>query len=159
MSRRALVLDVDGVLVPFGSPTTIWGDLACPAGRDGPVVSRELTDALAATGAERIWNTTWHHGANDVITPLVGWPDLAVLDAVPDGAPGWWKLGEVAALLATGAHERVVWVDDDLDRHAAEVDAAIGDDLASGRVLCISPRPHVGLDRTEVARLTRFLGA
>ena len=74
VGRPLLLIDVDGVLCPFGSH--------CPEGyrltEDGPRVwvSERNARWLAELSGyfELVWATMWEHRANAVIAPLYGLP-------------------------------------------------------------------------------------
>ncbi|MET7478079.1 HAD domain-containing protein [Streptomyces sp. NPDC005648] len=121
-----LFLDVDGTLLPFGRarlPSTPagwddWQDVSNPllANIDLAHGSR-----LLALPCVLMWATAWMEEANEVISPLLGLPELPVADLpdVPDeyevGALNW----KTRALVQAAAGRPFVWVDDsitDLDR-------------------------------------------
>lgn len=98
VERPLLFLDVDGTLVPFGVPP--------PDGRRG--------DQPWALPCDLVWATTWMADANEVIAPLLGLPELPMVDW-PDSAeehdgPHWKPRG----LVRWAAGRPFVWVDDEI---------------------------------------------
>lgn len=119
--RPLLFLDVDGPLIPFG-PT--WhgrpGRVPPPVPDTGnPLLARvEPADGprLAALPCELVWATTWQDDANETIAPLLGLPDLPVVD-IPDhddgdvpGGPHW----KTPLLVDWAAGRPFAWVDDEI---------------------------------------------
>ncbi|WBB62942.1 HAD domain-containing protein [Streptomyces sp. WMMC500] len=119
--RPLLFLDVDGPLIPFG-PT--WhgrpGRVPPPAPDTGnPLLARvEPADGprLAALPCELVWATTWQADANESVAPLLGLPELPVVD-IPEhaGGPGrggpHWK---TPLLVDWAAGRPFAWVDDEI---------------------------------------------
>jgi hypothetical protein len=110
-------LDVDGPLLPFGSPA---------AGRRGPASAGRHPflgrldpghgPKLLALPCELVWATAWMSDANEVIAPRIGLPDLPVVDwpdeSVDEGRDGvHWK---TRGLVAWAAGRPFVWVDDEI---------------------------------------------
>lgn len=150
-TKPLLLLDVDGPLNPFQLITrTGHRPVTDPAGEPFVYQRHHLyptgwadgLPVLLSTGHGQalrrlaevytlVWATTWEHEANSIIAPLVGLPELPVIEW-PDAARGWvldqpphhgsWKTRHIAAWLdahATGPDGRAlpwVWVDDDVNR-------------------------------------------
>lgn len=160
-----LLLDVDGVLSPYGSHPRTWEDWAQPADvRMQLPLSCRMGDALWQTGCRIEWLTTWGEDANKVIAPHLGWPSLPVwrrLD-VPggvklsdDGPLGWWKW-RWAELRARDSRP-LVWADDELDKRREE-DPRLDDWLGSlvQPVLLVCCDPHTGLTPDQVSEIGEF---
>ncbi|MFI1754434.1 HAD domain-containing protein [Streptomyces sp. NPDC020571] len=114
--RPLLFLDIDGPLIPFGSPA---GAVA-PVDEDNPLMARldpGVGVRLSALGCDLVRATTWGEEANEVVAPRIGLPRLPVLDrpdACVEGSPRGlhWK----ARTLVEWADGRpFVWVDDEIN--------------------------------------------
>ncbi|MFG1942503.1 HAD domain-containing protein [Nonomuraea sp. NPDC048826] len=110
--RPLLFLDVDGPLIPFGAPEPrSFG----PPGAN-PLLARidpGHGPRLAALPCELVWATTWMADANEVIAPLLGLPELPVVDW-PDeeeDGPLHWK---TRGLVGWAAGRPFAWVDDEI---------------------------------------------
>ncbi|RKN27285.1 HAD domain-containing protein [Micromonospora musae] len=125
VNRHLLFLDVDGPLIPFN---------ARPGRRrPAPALSRDVIGnplldrldpadgrRLSALGCQLVWATTWMAEANEVISPLLGLPDLPVVewpdgDEEPERGVHW----KTRHLVRWAAGRPFVWLDDettDVDR-------------------------------------------
>jgi hypothetical protein len=85
-----LFLDVDGPLIPFGAPQLHPGGHSSnrtapqllPTGSN-PLLARidpQHGSRLSALPCDLVWATTWMADANEVIGPLLGLPELPVVD-------------------------------------------------------------------------------
>ena len=83
--RPVIALDVDGVLLPFGQPAVVNPD-------HGPWLQR------LAEHADLVWATSWMHQANTDLAPVLGLPQLPVVDK--------------ASVPAYGHPRPLLWVDD-----------------------------------------------
>ena len=108
--KPLLLLDVDGVLAPFGRPNgSVWVDdeVICYLPRNA-----ELLATLAAH-FDLAWATLWEHAANEVIAPLHGLPALPVIEFFegPRDMREPVKLGPIREFVAGRAF---AWVDDEI---------------------------------------------
>ncbi|MBL6280473.1 hypothetical protein JMF97_30405 [Micromonospora fiedleri] len=109
--RALLFLDVDGTLLPFAGGGRQMDDDANPllAGLD-PEHGRRL----AALPCDLVWATTWMAGANEVLAPRLGLPQLPVvdwLDEDDDDGRLHWKTRHLAEW---AAGRSFVCVDDEI---------------------------------------------
>ncbi|WP_055529581.1 HAD domain-containing protein [Streptomyces graminilatus] len=155
-----LLLDVDGVLIPFpdadgagpashtrhdvvpidrrsDNPVTVWLNPA-----HGPLLTQVIRTGLVIP----VWCTSWRQDASTLIGPLLGLPRLPYIDlprpqittSHPNGY--LWKRDHVDAWLGNAP---VIWIDDDftdLDHEWAAERTARGRTTA-----LVQPDPHVGL--------------
>ncbi|MDY0812675.1 HAD domain-containing protein [Kitasatospora purpeofusca] len=83
--RPLLFLDVDGPLIPFGSPDrypTFATGPHSPGDDANPLLSRidpAHGPRLSALPCDLVWATSWMAEANDRIAPRIGLPPLAVV--------------------------------------------------------------------------------
>src|ERR1044072_3929726 len=121
---KLILLDVDGVLAPFGRPGPQWqahrltgqGEtynvLLNP--EHGPV----LLELAETVGADLVWATMWSHDANAHIAPLLGLPQLPVIDMREAVEPGDdYRVHRKTPMVAEFVQGRpFVWFDDELTR-------------------------------------------
>lgn len=128
--KPLVLLDVDGVLNPFGAAWSFEDDPAATAASHGFALHRLTTGSWSGTvalatwhgrvlrdiaeSADIVWATTWNEDANAKIGPLLGLPLLPVLHL----EPGWddalfWKVPQIAQWLAENHPGRDwIWLDD-----------------------------------------------
>jgi hypothetical protein len=123
--RPYLLLDVDGPLNPHRAKTIPPGyalhDLHEGEKTWTLLLSQQhgLELNALATSYELVWATSWEHGANRLIAPRLGLPDLPVITwpgdarSTPRRKPSSWKTRYVAEWV--GARP-FVWVDDEVNR-------------------------------------------
>ncbi|MFE2996452.1 HAD domain-containing protein [Nocardia sp. NPDC059246] len=153
-----LFLDIDGPLLPFGGPP---GNDA-PTGQDGtnPLVTRldpALGPLLSALPCELVWATTWTHEANRVVGPLLGLPDLAVVEwpeRADEQVDEWFGLHwKTRTVVEWAAGRPFIWVDDEIRDHDREwVSAQHGRSALLYRV-----DPRTGLRRKDFAVFTEWV--
>ncbi|MER7729832.1 HAD domain-containing protein [Streptomyces erythrochromogenes] len=167
-----LLLDIDGVLIPFpapdgSTPTTHVRHTVLPAGRNpddpvpiwldpahGPLLAGFLADALVAP----VWCTSWRKDATTIVGPLLGLPEFPYLDlprprittSHPNGY--LWKRDHVEPWLGGAA---VAWVDDDF----TDLDHAwAAERTAEGMpTLLVQPDSHHGLQPGHLTELTTWV--
>ncbi|MYU25641.1 HAD domain-containing protein [Streptomyces sp. SID8352] len=156
MPPPLLFLDVDGPLLPFGSPAPMG-----TAAAENPLLERLDPRAgarLLALGCVLVWATTWGDEANEVIAPLLGLPPLPVMTwgeedgrgarGVPRGLH--WK---VPHLVARAGGRAFVWVDDEI----GAVDRLWVAAEHPGAALLHRVEPHVGLTGRDFDVIRRWV--
>jgi hypothetical protein len=151
--RPLLVLDVDGVLLPY-LPNAHRGP--APRGfHDARAwgfnvwVPDHLPPALPALAQrfEVVWCTDWEDAANTEARKLFGLPELRVLRAAPRQG-GWWKLTAVAEY----AGERpLAWADDQMSSATRRWASSRG-----APTLLLAPQPDRGLSPRQLGLIRRF---
>ncbi|MDX3848826.1 HAD domain-containing protein [Streptomyces europaeiscabiei] len=172
MRSPYLLLDVDGVLIPFpaadgSTPAAHTRHDVVPTDRsaDNPVTvwlnpehGRLLLDVIRTGQFAPVWCTSWRQDATTLIGPLLGLPDLPHVDlprpqittSHPNGY--LWKRDHVDDWLGDAP---AVWIDDDftdLDHAWAEERAACGT-----ATLLVQPDPHLGLQPDHLTEVTKWV--
>ncbi|RKE22647.1 hypothetical protein [Streptomyces sp. TLI_171] len=163
-----LFLDVDGPLIPFGGDAAqhrvhLTERRIREVIREANPLLTRLDPAngprIAALPARPVWATTWMDEANACVAPLLGLPDLPVLDEPdgdtgPDGCPLppqlHWK---TAALVGYAAGRPFAWVDDEI----GAADRAWVAAHHPGPALLHRVDPRVGLTEDDFAVLDAWL--
>jgi hypothetical protein len=121
--RPLLFLDVDGPLIPFGSPSghphSPGADASALAGPGNPLLTRldpGIGARLMALGCRLVWASTWMEEANEVVAPRIGLPKLPVLEWPENGAEAvprglHWK---TRPLVEWADGRPFIWVDDEI---------------------------------------------
>ncbi|WP_327253622.1 HAD domain-containing protein [Streptomyces sp. NBC_01244] len=166
MTLPYLLLDIDGVLIPFpaadgSTPPTHVRHTVLPTGRhpDDPVPiwlnpdhGAALAGLLASGLVTPVWCTSWRKDATSIIGPILGLPEFTYLDlprpqittSHPNGY--LWKRDHVDPWLSTAP---AIWIDDDftaLDHTWAAARTARG-----YPTLLIQPDPHTGLSQSHLS--------
>ncbi|MEV7054988.1 HAD domain-containing protein [Streptomyces microflavus] len=167
-----LLLDIDGVLIPFpaadgSTPPTHVRHAVLPTGRrpDDPVPiwldpsqGSILNDLLTSGLVTPVWCTSWRRDATTIIGPLLGLPEFPYLDlprpqittSHPDGY--LWKRDHVDAWLGRAP---AVWIDDDftsLDHGWAAERTSRGTPT-----LIVQPDPYLGLQPEHLTEVTKWV--
>ncbi|MFI6263061.1 HAD domain-containing protein [Micromonospora sp. NPDC051006] len=155
-------LDVDGTLIPFkvrhpGRKPALGG-VAQPVNDTGnPLLDRLDPDdgrRLLALGCQLVWATTWMVGANEVISPRLGLPDLPVVEWPDgDGDPPHGLHWKIIVLTRWAAGRPFVWLDDEI---------TVADRLwiathHPGRALPQRVDPYVGLTDADFSAVREWL--
>lgn len=169
-----LLLDIDGVLIPFPqagglTPDTHARHDVVPAGRsaDNPVTvwldpthGSMLTELFRAGMVVPTWCTSWREDASKLIGPLLGLPPMPAIDLprlpITTSHPNeyLWKRDYVDTWLADAP---AAWIDDDftrLDHEWAAERTARG-----AATLLVQPEPHVGLQPEHLAAVMAWIRA
>jgi hypothetical protein len=165
MALRALYLDVDGVVCPFGPEGhTGWGtpwrraDAGLLPVAFAPEVVAGLNRLAATAGLRCVWLTSWEELAPRYLCPAIGldgarWPHLTA-EGTGSG-DGWWKLQAIQNDVERTGPDAVAWVDDQL---AYEAGAQAWARIMGHRLLAVSPDPRRGISPAELETLHSFLG-
>jgi hypothetical protein len=159
--RPLLFLDVDGTLLPVGgAPGRPVADVDWDAWQS--VENTNLTKLtpshgprLLALSCDLMWATAWMHEANEVIAPLIGLPELPVVDL-----PAWedeferaelhWK---TRTLVELAAGRPFVWIDDEITDTDKDWVAA----HHPGRALLQRVESEYGITEADFAEVVEWL--
>ncbi|MFI5943749.1 HAD domain-containing protein [Streptomyces uncialis] len=166
-----LLLDIDGVLIPFPTadgttPATHTRHDVVPTGRsaDNPVTvwldpahGRLLMDVIRTGLVTPVWCTSWRQDATTLIGPLLGLPPLPHIDlprprittSHPDGY--LWKRDHVDTWLGDAP---AVWIDDDFT--ALDHDWATARTARGTATHLIQTDPRAGLQAEHLTQATTW---
>ncbi|MFQ5968727.1 MAG: hypothetical protein ACE5MI_14175 [Acidimicrobiia bacterium] len=149
-----LLIDVDGVLAPFGpgvKPSGFSRYTVAGEGEHRVWLNRAHGAWLSALHQryELVWATGWGRQAAQLIAPILELPPMAVIEFSRSPALGAaWKLPDVVAFVGDTP---TAWIDDDLDALAGQWAAH-----RSSPTLLIKPDRAVGLTRHHIKQLIDF---
>lgn len=148
--RPLLLVDIDGVLSPDAAPSTPAGFVEYDLDEYQVWLAREHGEWLRALADDfdLVWATSWEGDANRLLCPLLGLPELPVVEFRTGRAGGTWKLPAVVDYVGD---RPFAWLDDELGRDA--------DGWAASRrhpTLLLRVDPVRGLTSDHVARLRYF---
>ncbi|WP_431949758.1 HAD domain-containing protein [Nocardia lijiangensis] len=166
--RPLLFLDVDGPLIPFGATPQQYPDgyprhqlpLEPWQVESNPLLVRlnpEHGPQLTALPCDLVWATTWMADANELISPLIGLPELPVViwqeSSDRDTGEGHRLHWKTRGLVDWAAGRSFVWVDDEItDSDRAWVSAH-----HRGQALLHRVDPRHGLTDEDFVALAEWL--
>jgi hypothetical protein len=156
-----IFLDVDGPLIPFKAravarPVGRRADLLAEFGN--PLLDRldpEDGARLLSLGCRLVWATTWMAEANEVISPLLGLPELPVVDWPDDEEPPVASHWKTAFLTRWAAGRPFVWIDDEM----TDADRRWVQAHHPGQALLHRVDPQVGLTEKDFSAIRQWLEA
>jgi hypothetical protein len=161
--RPLLFLDVDGPLIPFGPrsrrPHSAPADGSeAPSASGNPLLERldpAVGPRLTALGCDLVWASTWMDDANETVAPLIGLPQLPVLDwpEVCDGESPRGLHWKTRRIVAWAGQRSFIWVDDEI----SEMDRLWVSAQHEGRSLLHRVDPYEALTDDDFAELARWL--
>ncbi|WNM26175.1 hypothetical protein RN607_08175 [Demequina capsici] len=173
MTQVAILMDVDGVVLPYVTPGERLAHWPAATSRIAPVLrdieirwSDAMIERLAVLtdlpGVQPMWCTTWGSRAATLLGPIIGlgqdWPCLEGDGGGAFAEAGWWKADR--AREAVAVHDAVVWVDDLIDGwrdEIADTGLPTPERWPGGRLLTVCPRPDRGLEPEHLDHIEEFV--
>ncbi len=156
--KPLLLLDVDGVLIPWQAKTAPTNyqrfELQHRVGgtdtKERGLLSPSLGTRLSLLGErfKLVWATGWEHEANRVLAPILGLPELPVIEFPRDEDGIFVKLVTVSKIPSSTS---VVWLDDELTEVAKEWART-----RSGATLLVDVDPRTGLTHEDLEKVSSF---
>ena len=151
ITKPLLLLDVDGVLIPYAARERPAGFLTYTLlGEDVWLAAQHGAWLLPLCERfQLVWATGWEHEANRLIAPILGLPTLPVIE-FPRNADGRFTKLPIITRFAAG--RPLVWIDDELTQAAHAWAAA-----RTPPACLIDVDPAIGLTEEIVARIAAFM--
>ncbi|MFD1930837.1 MULTISPECIES: HAD domain-containing protein [Nonomuraea] len=158
--KPLLLVDVDGVLNPFGRPNGDFRRYLCTIGADSYTVhlnvrhGARLMELALKTRSELVWATTWEHSANEWIAPRVGLPRLPVVPMEPKRPSERGESFKTPCVADYVDRRPFVWFDDHLwaaDEEYLRAHQGVDD------FLLVPVDPRHGLTMRHLAAAERWL--
>ena len=113
MPTPLLLIDVDGVLCPFFDHDAAPGYERLRIGPEMVWVNRQHGEWLRHLGGvyELVWATTWEHDAPRLLGPVLGLPEMRVIEFTQGAAGTTWKIADIDAFVDD---RPLAWLDDEL---------------------------------------------
>ena len=156
--KPLLLLDVDGVLIPWQAktapPSYQWFELQHRVGgtdtKEAGLLSPSLGARLSRLGErfQLVWATGWEHEANRVIGPILGLSELPVIEFPRNGDGTFVKLVTVSRILSSTP---VIWLDDELTESAKEWART-----RTGATMLVEVDPGTGLTYEDLEKVSSF---
>jgi hypothetical protein len=147
--RPLLLVDVDGVLLPFPDRRPGFDGIAIENAPHGFCPAHGAWLRELAPHFELAWCTMWGERANRDICPRLGLPPLPVVDLwIDEDGLDRWKLPGVQRF---AADRPLAWVDD-----AFDAPTRLWAARRAAPTLLVGVRHRTGLRRRHVLRLLRF---
>ena len=156
--KPTLLLDVDGVLIPWQAKTAPpgyqWFELRHRIGgmdtKESGLLSPSLGTRLSLLGErfQLVWATGWEYEANRVLAPILGLPELPVIEFPRDEDGTFVKF---ASLSKIPSSLPVVWLDDELTEEAKEWARR-----RTGATLLVDVDPSIGLTHEDLEKVSSF---